>query len=173
MTPSGHRRLILTRHAKSSWDDPLMADIDRPLNARGQAAARELGDFLASRGLEPEEVLCSTALRTRETWDGVESAAIETRPEVIFVEDLYHAAPEMMLQVLRTASAPTVMIVGHNPGIAEFAARLPAKPIYSPDFRKYPTCATLVVDFPIDDWSDVAPGQGDVLEFFTPSARGK
>lgn len=173
MTPSGHRRLILTRHAKSSWDDPLMADADRPLNARGRAAARELGDFLASRGLEPEEVLCSTALRTRETWDGVASAAIETRPEVVYVEDLYHAAPEMMLEVLRTATAPTVMMIGHNPGIAEFAARLPAKPIYTPDFRKFPTCATLVVDFTIDDWRDVAPGQGATLEFFTPSNRGR
>ena len=123
MTPLGYRRLILTRHAKSSWDDPAMEDRDRPLNARGRAAALELGDFLASRGLEPEEVLCSSATRTRETWDRVERAVIETRPEVSYVEDLYHAAPEMMLQVLRTASAPTVMMLGHNPGIAESALR--------------------------------------------------
>lgn len=173
MTPAGHRRLILTRHAKSSWDDPLMADIDRPLNARGQAAARELGDFLASRGLEPEEVLCSTARRTRETWDAVASAVLETRPEVLYIEDLYHASPEMMLEVLHTASAPVVMMIGHNPGIADFAARLPAQPIYNPDFRKYPTCATLIVDFQIDDWRDLRLGQGSVLDFFTPSNRGK
>ena len=172
MTPAGHRRLILTRHAKSSWDDPLMADIDRPLNARGRAAAHELGDFLASRGLEPEEVLCSTARRTRETWEGVASAVIETRPEISFIEDLYLASPAMMLAALQTASAPSVMLIGHNPGIAEFAASLPAQPIYSPEFRKYPTCATLIVDFQIDDWSEVEPGRGSVLEFFTPSRRG-
>lgn len=172
MTPPGHRRLILTRHAKSSWDDPLMADQDRPLNARGRSAARELGDFLASRGLEPEEVLCSTAQRTRETWDCVEAAVIETRPEISYIEDLYHASPMLMMQALRTASSPTVMMIGHNPGIAEFAASLPAQPIYDPEFRKYPTCATLIVDFQIDDWSEVEPGRGSVLEFFTPSRRG-
>lgn len=150
----------------------MMEDIDRPLNGRGQAAARELGDFLASRGLEPEEVMCSTARRTRETWDGVASAVIETRPEITFVESLYHASPFMLLEVLKTASAPTVMMIAHNPGIAEFAAMLPAQPIYNPDFRKYPTCATLIVDFQIGDWNELQPGQGSVLEFFTPSGRG-
>lgn len=169
MTPLGHHRLILTRHAKSSWDDPLMADRDRPLNARGRAAAHELGDFLASRGLEPEEVLCSTALRTRETWAQVASAVIETRPEVRFFDDLYHAAPEIMLAQLKSASERTVMMIGHNPGIAEFAAQLPAKPIYTQEFRKYPTCATLIVDFQIDSWTDLALGTGDVLDFFMPT----
>lgn len=173
MTPPGHRRLILTRHAKSSWDDPAMEDHARPLNDRGRRAARELGDFLASRGLEPEEVLCSTALRTRETWDRVAGAVLETRPQVHFVDALYHAAPNTMLSVLKTATQPTVMMLGHNPGIAELAAMLPARPIYNPDFRKYPTCATLIVDFQIDDWAQIAPGTGDVLEFFTPSNRGK
>jgi phosphohistidine phosphatase len=173
MTPVGHRRLILSRHAKSSWDDPLMTDADRPLNGRGQAAARELGDFLASRGLEPEEVLCSTALRTRDTWEGVASAVIETRPEVRFLDSLYQATPDRLLETLRTATASTVMVIAHNPGIAEFAASLPARPIYDPDFRKFPTCATLIVDFEIESWTDAAPGQGAVLDFFTPGNRGK
>lgn len=104
MTPAGYRRLILTRHAKSSWDDPATPDIERPLNPRGQTAARELGDFLASRGLEPEEVLCSSALRTRETWSGVQSAVLESLPEVRYIDDLYHATPEVMLSILKTAT---------------------------------------------------------------------
>ncbi|HEY0212360.1 MAG TPA: histidine phosphatase family protein [Paenirhodobacter sp.] len=173
MTPAGHRRLILTRHAKSSWDDPLMADIDRPLNGRGRLAARELGDFLASRGLEPEEVLCSTALRTRQTWDGVASAVLETLPQIDYRKAIYHADPAAMLTLLKAATMPTVMLIGHNPGIGEFAASLPARPVYTPDFRKFPTCATLVIDFQIDRWSDLQPGTGDVIEFFTPSNRGK
>ncbi|MPL96413.1 hypothetical protein SDC9_42591 [bioreactor metagenome] len=171
MTPIGYRRLILTRHAKSSWDDPDTPDIDRPLNARGRAAARELGDFLASRGLEPEEVLCSTALRTRETWAGVQSAVLESLPEVRFIEELYHADPGMLLSVLKTATAPTVMMICHNPGIAAFAARLPARPVFAPDFRKFPTCATAVIDFQIDRWSQVHPGRGSLFDFFTPSNR--
>ena len=68
------KRLILTRHAKSSWDDPLMSDHDRPLNERGKAAAADLGQWLASRGYVPDQVLCSDALRTRKTWSGIAPA---------------------------------------------------------------------------------------------------
>lgn len=63
------KRLILIRHAKSAWDDPLLPDHDRPLNPRGEGAARDLGQWLASRGYVPGEVLCSDALRTRATWE--------------------------------------------------------------------------------------------------------
>ncbi|UXU73734.1 MULTISPECIES: SixA phosphatase family protein [unclassified Paracoccus (in: a-proteobacteria)] len=172
MTPVGHCRLILTRHAKSSWDDPTQPDHDRPLNDRGRRSARELGDWLASRGYEPEEVLCSTAERTRETWAKVAMAPLEVRPLLRFEAGLYHASPERMLALLHTATAPTVMMIGHNPGIAEFAAMLPARPPMDPEFRRYPTAATLVVDFQADQWSEVQPGQGSVLDFVRMDGRG-
>jgi phosphohistidine phosphatase len=168
MTVAGHRRLILTRHAKSAWDDPALDDHERPLNRRGQRAALELGDWLASRGYDPEEVLCSTALRTRQTWAGVLGAHLPVRAAERYLPELYHASPETMLEALRTATAQDVMMIGHNPGIAEFAAMLPAQPVLDPAFRKYPTAATLVLDFQIDDWSQVAPGQGSVLDFHVP-----
>lgn len=165
MTPQGHRRLILTRHAKSDWADPSLPDRDRPLNKRGRRAARALGDWLASRGHEPEEVLCSSSVRTRETWDEVAGAVLAVLPNIRYVDALYHATPEVMLSVLRGASAPTVMMIGHNPGIAAFAAQLPARAPMDPDFRRYPTAATLVVDFQADEWAAVQPGQGSVLDF--------
>lgn len=171
MTPTGHRRLILTRHAKSSWDDPRMEDHDRPLNDRGRRSARELGDWMASRGYEPEEVLCSTALRTRETWERVAGAPLEVRPVVRMEKRLYLADPATMLEVLRTATQPTVMMLGHNPGIAEFAAQLPARPPMDPDFRRYPTSATLVVDFQADSWAGVQPGEGSVMDFVRMDGR--
>lgn len=165
MTPPGHRRLILTRHAKSDWNDPSVPDRERPLNERGRRSARLLGDWLASRGYEPEEVLCSSSARTRETWDGIAGAALAVLPDVHYVDALYHASPEVMLRVLRGASAATVLMIGHNPGIAAFAAELPARPPLDPEFRRYPTAATLVVDFQADDWTGVQPGQGSVLDF--------
>ena len=171
MTALGHCRLILTRHAKSSWDDPTQQDHDRPLNDRGRRSARELGDWLASRGYEPEEVLCSTAQRTRETWDGAFAATLEVLPEVRYEAGLYQASPDQMLAILRTAKAPTVMMIGHNPGIAEFAARLPARVPVDPDFRRYPTAATLVVDFQADKWADVRPGEGSVMDFVRLDGR--
>ncbi|AXC49409.1 histidine phosphatase family protein [Paracoccus suum] len=172
MTPAGHRRLILTRHAKSDWDDPALSDEDRPLNRRGARAARALGDWLASRGYEPEEVLCSPSARTRETWDGVAAAALGVLPQIRHEPALYLADPDTILNVLRTASAPTVMVIGHNPGIAAFAASLPARPPMDPDFRRYPTAATLVVDFEAEDWGQIQPGRGSVLDFVRLDERG-
>ncbi len=164
----GHRRLILTRHAKSSWDNPSMDDHDRPLNPRGQRAALELGEWLHSRGYEPDEVLCSAAARTRETWQMTVAAPLEVMPNVRYLDSLYQASPDVMLDVLRKATGDCVMMIGHNPGIGELAAMLPARAPVDVDFRRYPTAATLVVDFEVGSWADVKPGLGSVLDFFVP-----
>jgi len=171
MTPQGHRRLILTRHAKSAWDNPLLADHERPLNARGQRAAHELGDWLASRGYEPEEVLCSTALRTRQTWLGITAAVQEVLPIVRYEPELYQASAEVLLSFLKAATAPSVMILAHNPGIAELARMLPARPPVNPAFARYPTAATLVLDFQIESWADLRLAEGSTLDFFLPEGR--
>jgi phosphohistidine phosphatase len=94
------KRLILTRHAKSSWDDPLMNDHDRPLNERGKAAAADLGQWLASRGYVPSEVLCSDAVRTRATFSGL-APALPGAPVLDLKPALYPAGPDVMLAVLR------------------------------------------------------------------------
>jgi len=171
MTPAGHRRLILTRHAKSAWDDPTMSDHDRPLNGRGRRSALELGEWLQSRGYEPDQVLCSTATRTRETWATVAVAPLEVTPHIDYLDALYHASPDLMQKALAKATGDTVMMLGHNPGIAEFAHLLVAHPPRHPDFGRYPTAATLVVDFQIGSWKDLKAGTGSVLDFFVPSGR--
>ena len=63
------RTLILTRHAKSSWDAPVASDHDRPLNKRGRKSAPAIGTWLKQNGWLPDEVISSTSARTRETWD--------------------------------------------------------------------------------------------------------
>lgn len=161
------KRLILTRHAKSSWDDPLTPDHDRPLNERGKAAAADLGAWLASRGYVPDEVLCSDALRTRKTWSGI-APALPGTPILELKPALYHAGPDVMLAVLRHAKGDTVMMIGHNPGIAEFAHRLVARPPLHGAFAKYPTGATLVADFAIEKWDQAAFGTAAVLDFTVP-----
>lgn len=161
------KRLILTRHAKSSWDDPTVADHDRPLNERGQRASADLGQWLASRGYVPAEVLCSDALRTWETWTAI-SRALPEGPRLELKPALYHAGPDVMLAVLRHAKEDVVMMLGHNPGIAEFAHRLVAKTPVSPQFTRYPTGATLVVDFDEPSWSEVGFGRGMSVDFIVP-----
>jgi phosphohistidine phosphatase len=161
------KRLILTRHAKSAWDDPMTPDHDRPLNDRGKAAAADLGQWLASRDHVPGEVLCSDSLRTRKTFSGI-APALPGAPVLELKPALYHAGPDVMMAVLRHAKADIVMMIGHNPGIAEFAARLVAHPPQSVDFARYPTGATLVVDFDVTDWSDVTFGTGVTVDFIVP-----
>ena len=162
------KRLILTRHAKSSWDDPATPDHDRPLNERGRAAAAQLGIWLASRGYVPGEVLCSDAVRTRKTWSGL-APALPGTPILHLKPALYHAGPDVMLAVLRNATDDCVMVIGHNPGIAEFAARLVARAPVADEFSRYPTGATLVCDFSAETWADVGFGHGTVLDFVVPS----
>lgn len=161
------KRLILTRHAKSSWDDPMMSDHDRPLNERGKAAAADLGQWLASRGYVPGQVLCSDAVRTRATFSGI-APALPGAPVLELKPALYHAGPDVMLAVLRHATADCVMMIGHNPGISEFAERLVARAPVNPDFARYPTGATLVADFIIDSWADLSWGTGVVDDFVIP-----
>ena len=161
------KRLILTRHAKSSWDDPMTPDHDRPLNERGKAAAADLGQWLASRGYVPDKVLCSDAVRTRATFSGI-APALPGTPVLELKPALYHAGPDVMLAVLQNAKADCVMLIGHNPGIAEFAERLVAHAPINADFARFPTGATLVADFVIDDWADLTWGTGVVDDFIVP-----
>ncbi|OYU38665.1 MAG: phosphoglycerate mutase [Pseudorhodobacter sp. PARRP1] len=161
------KRLILTRHAKSAWDDPLTPDHDRPLNERGKAAAADLGQWLASRGYVPQKVLCSDAVRTRQTWSGI-APALPATPLMELKPALYHAGVDVMLAVLRHAQADVVMMIGHNPGIAEFAEKLVAQAPLNPEFSRYPTGATLVADFAVDSWDQVGFGQGVTVDFVIP-----
>lgn len=160
-------RLILLRHAKSSWDDPRQSDHDRPLNARGRRAADNIGGWLADRRLVPDTVLSSDSARTRETWERV-AARLSAPPTARFLPGLYHATAEGMLSVLHTAQGRTVMMIGHNPGIGEFAMRLLARPAAHPDFARYPTCATLVAEIAAPDWAGVSFGTGRAEEFVVP-----
>lgn len=157
------KMLILMRHAKSDWGDPRLPDRDRPLNARGRRAATALGHWLRAQDLRPDQILCSSALRTQETCSRLN---LDTAPELH--DALYLAEADEMLAVLREASGTRVLMLGHNPGIAEFAGRLSASPPKHDRFDDYPTGATLIAQFDIADWSALQPGSGTVLHFLTP-----
>lgn len=161
------KRLILIRHTKSSWDDPLMPDHARPLNPRGQRAAEAIGGWLASRGYLPDEVLCSNATRTVETWAGL-SPALGEAPQAKLLPTLYNASADVMLAVLRHAEGEQVMIIGHNPGIADFSHRLLARAPLHPEFQRIPSGATLVAEFEINAWSDAAFGAAGAVDFVVP-----
>lgn len=156
-------RLILIRHAKSAWDTPAPSDHARPLNKRGRRSAQAIGKWLKDMDYVPDQVLSSSSLRTRETHEllGLDAPAT-------FLERLYHASSEVMFQVLAEATTPTVLILGHNPGIAAFAHSLAKQPADHSRFDNYPTGATLILDFPILSWAELNWGSGKVRDFVVP-----
>ncbi len=157
------RQLILMRHAKSSWGDPTLGDHARPLNTRGQRAARALGPWLRAEDLLPDQILCSTSARTRETCDRL---ALAVAPELW--DRLYLADPAEMLAVLRASRGARVLMIGHNPGICVLAHALVQEPPAHDRFEDYPTGATLVAGFGIKDWSELSCDTGVVQAFVTP-----
>ncbi|KZY35770.1 phosphoglycerate mutase [Roseovarius sp. HI0049] len=157
------KRLILMRHAKSSWATPGQDDHARPLNGRGKVSARVLGEWLTHKRYLPDQTLSSDSARTRETF-----ARLKILSDAEFLADLYLADPEDMLRVLRKATGDTVLMLGHNPGIGWFAQTLVAEPPPHPRFFDYPTCATLVAEFDIATWEEVGTGTGKAVDFVIP-----
>lgn len=157
-------RLILTRHAKSDWDDPLLSDHDRPLNKRGRRDGPRIGAWLAQNGYLPDTVRLSTARRVQETWIGIKGALPEPT-SVTSHRALYHAGPTQIMSFVQEAPTGTVMIVCHNPGIAEAAEQLAQEAPNHARFFDYPTAATTVFEF---DEGAVQWGAARVLDFVTP-----
>ena len=158
-------RLILVRHAKSSWDDPASEDFDRPLNKRGRHDAPRIGAWLAARGHIAGAGLISSAARAVQTFARLHHGA--PLPPARFLDALYLAPAERMLATLRAAPAERVMMVGHNPGIGDFAARLLAEAPRETDFARFPTCAAAVIDFPAP-WGEIDWGGGTLVDFTVP-----
>ena len=115
------KTLYLLRHAKSSWKDETLSDIERPLNGRGRKAAQTIGDFLKREKIIPDLVLSSSAVRARQTTDLLLKAA-NISTDLRFDERIYEAGSERLLQVIKQVekSKKSVLLVGHNPGLEEF-----------------------------------------------------
>jgi phosphohistidine phosphatase len=160
------KRLILIRHAKSSWDAPF-DDHARTLNDKGRAGAAAVGDWLRNNGYSPDAIYCSDAARTRETTDVI-VGALGISPEITLKANMYHGQPTTLMRVLKQAAGDTVALVAHNPGIAYFAEEIVAAAPDHSRFFEYPTCSTLVCDFPINDWAEAVPRSGQVVDFVVP-----
>ncbi|PWL34355.1 histidine phosphatase family protein [Marivita sp. XM-24bin2] len=151
------------RHAKSDWSTS-GDDHSRPLNKRGRQSAPAMGRWLKRSGWLPDEVLCSTATRTRQTLDLLELPSLPTR----FERGLYLADNDQILDALRTASAQTVLLLGHNYGIAECAHELVVRWPDHPRFEDYPTCATSLIEFDFSDWEEIEKNLGRCVDFTVP-----
>ena len=165
------RRLLLARHAKSSWSDPALRDHDRPLNSRGRGAAPKIAAALRDADLLPDLVYSSTSARTRETWARMEPD-LGGNAIVEFLPELYLASAGGMLAVIQSAppGVSTLMLLGHNPGTHALAVGLAGQGDREDllEMRaKFPTGAVAVIDFPCDAWSEIE-GTGHLRAFLRP-----
>jgi phosphohistidine phosphatase len=145
------KTLLLLRHAKSSWNEPGLADHDRPLNKRGRKAAPRMARLLREMALRPDLVLCSTAVRAQETARLVLSEW-DSPPAITTHEKLYHCEPSGFVELLRTVTEPNhvLMLIGHNPGLEEFLAQLTGQS------EHLSTAAVARVDLDLTAWSQFA-----------------
>lgn len=163
-------RLVLLRHAKSAYPD--VADHDRPLAPRGRRDAPVAGRWLRDAGLVPDQVVCSTARRARETWE-LARGGLGTAPPVRYEAQVYQAGADGLLHLVRGApdAAGTLLIVGHNPAVQELALLLSGRDADAErDGRlrvKFPTSAIAVLEA-AGPWSGFQPGAGLLTHFVTP-----
>jgi phosphohistidine phosphatase len=165
----GMKRLYLLRHAKSSWDDPTLADHDRPLAPRGRRAAKAMGEHLGRKGIAPELVLCSPSRRTRQTLKRLAPALGKSAD--VHINPALYAAPEAdLLEVLHDLpdEVESVMLIGHCPGIQDLALGLAGAGTEIPRLRsKFPTAALATLELD-GSWRELAPGSAELVSFVKP-----
>lgn len=165
------RRLLLLRHAKAA---PAIVgdDYDRPLTERGEEEARGVGELIARKGLIPDLVIYSGSRRTKQTTELV--MAGWTHPAKATEDNrIYDATRQLVYLLVRAlpASADSVMLVGHNPGMADVASLLAGSGSEHDRLRmaaKFPTSGLAVIEFPLQSWDEVEPRKGELVRFSTP-----
>ena len=166
------KTLLLLRHAKSSWSDSTLADHDRPLAPRGERAAGLIADHLRSEEIRPALVLCSSARRTRDTLAALRPSFDDTT-EIRIEDRLYGAGATAILAMLRAVdpALPSVMIIGHNPGLEDLALALAgdgAETAVRQLRTKFPTGALAALELRSSGWPQLAFGDAFLRSVVLP-----
>jgi phosphohistidine phosphatase len=166
------KRLFLLRHAKSSWDDPVARDFDRPLNGKGHRAARTMGQEMRHLGLSFDAVVASPAQRVIETLQEVAQGyggAVQTRLE----ERIYLASCDTLLEIVRATpdAVGSLLLAGHSPGLEQLILTLAGKSkrkLRAAVEEKFPTGALAEIELDLEHWQDVEEGGGKLVLFTRP-----
>ena len=159
------KTLFLLRHAKSSWDYPKLRDFERPLAARGEREAPIMGGRFRRRESSVDCIISSPAVRARSTAILMAEAIGFPVEDVISNPDLYFCGTSMYLKAasLVDDDYDSVMLVGHNPTITDFANEMA-----DADIANIPTCGLVELSLPIDHWSEISRGDSTLVEFDFP-----
>lgn len=165
--------LYLLRHAKSSWADDSLSDLERPLAPRGRRAAKRLAQHFREKGIAPEVVLCSPARRTRQTLELLEPGLGGT-PDVLVEDELYGTAAEQLLLRLRQIppDVRSALLIGHNPGVQDLAVLLVSRGEAREQLRAhFPTAALATMAIP-GVWAKLGRGGAQLVAYYVPRDRG-
>lgn len=162
------KRLVLIRHAKSSWANPLQSDFERPLNDRGQHDAPLMGERLKEAAIIPHKIISSTAKRAKQTAKHIAAGVGYPANDIEWRDELYHCVEAVFEEVIGSVddAVQTLFIVAHNPGISDFAASLDS----SGSVRHMPTCAVAGIETDIVRWKDFPLAKKKLFLFDIPKS---
>lgn len=166
------KTLTLLRHAKSTWDDPVARDFDRPLNMRGRKAAHTVGSEMRDLQLVFDRVVASPAARVVETIADIERG-FGSALDPAYDQRVYLASAATLLDLIRETGdeAQSLLIVGHNPGLEILALMLTTERterLRDELALKYPTATVAEISLPVERWADVREGIGTLARFIRP-----
>lgn len=167
------KRLTLLRHAKSSWDDPVSRDFDRPLNRRGERAALVVGRYAREQGMHFDHLIASPAVRVVETLDTFFEGYGETI-ETNWDRRIYLASSATLMDVIRDLpdQCAAALMVGHNPGMEDLVLGLVpddgTSPLRDDVEVKLPTASLAVLEIDVEHWDDVGASKARLVHFTRP-----
>ena len=158
------KKLILIRHAKSDWSNPLLEDFLRPLNKRGERNAPFMAKILEKKDIKPDLIISSPSIRTKQTLEYF-IKQLNYKDEVRFEESIYEAPFENLLKVIKNISNnyKIILLVGHNPGLCDLINFLLDK-----HFENIPTCGIVEIDFNAKSWQDISKENSNLVSFEYP-----
>ncbi len=162
------KTLFILRHAKSSWDFSDLSYFERPINSRGKKAAPFMGELMKEKNYVPDLIVSSPAERAKQTAMLVKESA-ECDAEIQFNERIYEASPQSLVYIVSELEEKinSAMIVGHNPGFENLVGLL------SGENKRMPTAALAVIEFDIENWSEISANCGELKEFLIPKEAMK
>lgn len=159
------KNLILIRHAKSSWDDPGLSDLERPLNKRGKRDAPVMGRLLKEQGLLPDLILASPAKRSLKTARKIAREVGYPKDRIQTRETIYLQGIDALMELIRALDDQNnrVFLIGHNPDLTDLANRLSGA-----DIANVGTCNVVSIEFPFAFWREISENTGRLALFERP-----
>ena len=162
------KNLFLTRHAKSSWDNPGLADVDRPLNGRGKKAAPFMGKLIMDKGDKPDLLISSPANRALSTAKSFGKAMGLVEADINVDLTIYGAGTQQLLKLVQDQDElyNSIMLFGHNPTFTSFVNLLTGSNIMN-----VVTCGVVRIDFEFSSWTDINFGSGKLVYYEYPKKQ--